>query len=114
MNRSAYYREYPKVLPTPNGPVNVNNIGEERAFTGTVPVAPDRAEAREPVGALPTAVAPDASPPLDAWQPGAPVITAQDRAEWRTWRRERVLKLQRERRRGMRRIDYYPRKRQRR
>ena len=43
-----------------------------------------------------------------SWQPGTPVITEQDRAEWQTWRRERILKLQRDRRRALRRIDYYP------
>ena len=41
------------------------------------------------------------------WQPGMPVITEQDEAEWRAWRRERILTAQRERRAGMRRIDYY-------
>jgi hypothetical protein len=45
---------------------------------------------------------------LDAWQPGAPMITAQDRAEWQAWPRERISKLQRERRHRLRRIDYYP------
>jgi hypothetical protein len=40
-------------------------------------------------------------------QPGMPVITEQDEAEWRAWRRERILTAQRERRAGMRRIDYY-------
>ena len=44
------------------------------------------------------------------WQPGMPVITAQDRAEWTAWRRDRVLTLQRDRRKRMRRIDYYPSK----
>jgi hypothetical protein len=88
--------------------VIVYSIGEERSIAGTAPIAPDTAEGREPIGALPTAVTPGAARVLGAWQPGAPVITAQDRAEWQTWRRKRVLELQRERRRGMRRIDYYP------
>ena len=44
------------------------------------------------------------------WQPGMPVITAQDHAEWQVWRRERILEQQRERRRRERRIDYYPSK----
>jgi hypothetical protein len=43
-----------------------------------------------------------------AWQPGRPVITAQDHAEWQAWRRARILEQQRERRKQMRRIDYYP------
>jgi hypothetical protein len=43
-----------------------------------------------------------------AWQPGRPVRTEQDEAEWRAWRRARVLGLQRYRRARMRRIDYYP------
>src|SRR5712691_11833979 len=104
MNRSTYFREYPKVLPTPNGPVIVYSIGEECAIT----IASHRAGAHEPVRALPTAEAQGASCVPGAWQPGTPVITEQDRAEWQTWRRARILKLQRERRRGMRRIDYYP------
>jgi hypothetical protein len=45
-----------------------------------------------------------------AWQPGRPVITAQDNTEWQAWRRARILELQRERRKQMRRIDYYPSK----
>ena len=44
------------------------------------------------------------------WQPGMPVITAQDHAEWQAWRKERILEQQRERRRRERRIDYYPSK----
>jgi hypothetical protein len=42
------------------------------------------------------------------WRPGAPVLTEQDLAEWDKYRRERILAQQRERRRSMRRIDYYP------
>ena len=42
------------------------------------------------------------------WQPGMPVITAQDRAEWTSWRHDRALTLQKDRRKRMRRIDYYP------
>jgi hypothetical protein len=42
------------------------------------------------------------------WQPGQPVVTAQDHAEWQAWRRARILEGQRERRKQMRRIDYYP------
>ena len=41
------------------------------------------------------------------WQPGMPIRTEQDEAEWRAWRRERILDLQRYRRSRMRRIDYY-------
>jgi len=44
------------------------------------------------------------------WQPGMPVVTAEDHAEWRTWRREQILRQQRERRQSLRRIDYYPSK----
>jgi len=42
------------------------------------------------------------------WQPGLPVITAQDHAEWMAWRHDRALTLQKNRRKRMRRIDYYP------
>jgi hypothetical protein len=42
------------------------------------------------------------------WQPGMPVITAQDHAEWVAWRHDRALALQKDRRKRMRRIDYYP------
>lgn len=42
------------------------------------------------------------------WQPGRPVVTAQDHAEWQAWRRARILEQQRDRRKQMRRIDYYP------
>jgi hypothetical protein len=41
------------------------------------------------------------------WQSGMPVVTEQDEAEWRAWRRERILSLQRSRRASMRRIDFY-------
>ena len=41
------------------------------------------------------------------WQPGMPVRTDEDEAEWQAWRRERILSLQRDRRASMRRIDYY-------
>ena len=44
------------------------------------------------------------------WQPGMPVITAQDHAEWTTWRHDRALTLQKDRRKRLRRIDYYPSK----
>jgi hypothetical protein len=49
-------------------------------------------------------------PDRDRWKPGMPVITAQDHAEWTAWRRNRALKLQRDRRKQLRRIDYYPSK----
>lgn len=42
------------------------------------------------------------------WTPGTPVRTEQDRAEWKLWRRDRTLMLQRERRARCRRVDYYP------
>ena len=48
------------------------------------------------------------NPSRTPWQPGAPVATEQDHADWQAWRRERILAQQRERRRTMRRIDYYP------
>jgi hypothetical protein len=41
------------------------------------------------------------------WQSGMPVVTEQDEAEWRAWRRKRILSLQRDRRDRMRRIDFY-------
>jgi len=41
------------------------------------------------------------------WQPGMPIITPQDHAEWTAWRHDRVLTLQRDRRQQLRRIDYY-------
>ena len=44
------------------------------------------------------------------WQPGMPVVTEQDHADWQVWRRERKLEQQRERRSIERRIDYYPSK----
>ena len=44
------------------------------------------------------------------WQPGLPVITASDHAEWQAWRKDRKLRLQRERRQRYPRIDYYPSK----
>lgn len=47
-------------------------------------------------------------PGRSPWQPGVPVVTEQDLAEWDKYRRERILAQQRERRRSMRRIDYYP------
>jgi hypothetical protein len=43
-----------------------------------------------------------------AWQPGMPVLTEKDHAEWQVWRRERILELQRDRCSRLRRIDYYP------
>jgi len=43
-----------------------------------------------------------------AWKPGMPALTEKDHADWQAWRRERILRLQRERRRSLRRIDYYP------
>jgi len=42
------------------------------------------------------------------WRPGLPVATAQDHDEWQAWKRERALALQRERRKRLRRIDYFP------
>jgi hypothetical protein len=45
-----------------------------------------------------------------AWQPGQPIQTAADEAEWQARRRARKLEQQRERRKANSRIDYYPSK----
>jgi hypothetical protein len=42
------------------------------------------------------------------WQPGMPIVTPEDHDEWAAWRRDRVLALQKDRRKRLRRIDYYP------
>lgn len=42
------------------------------------------------------------------WQPGQPVVTAADVADWQVWKRTSKLKAQRQRRAQYRRIDYYP------
>lgn len=44
------------------------------------------------------------------WQPGQPVATASDHAEWHAWRKARKLEQQRDRRNIYPRIDYYPSK----
>jgi hypothetical protein len=44
------------------------------------------------------------------WQPGLPVLTASDHADWQVWRKARKLEQQRERRNLYPRIDYYPSK----
>ncbi len=44
------------------------------------------------------------------WQPGQPVVTASDDAEWRAWRKAQKIEGQRWRRARYRRIDYYPSK----
>ncbi|MBB6186192.1 hypothetical protein [Rhodanobacter sp. MP7CTX1] len=44
------------------------------------------------------------------WQPGLPVLTASDYAQWQAWCKARKLEQQRERRRKYPRIDYYPSK----
>jgi hypothetical protein len=109
MNRSDYiYREFPKFLTSPRGPVIVHSIAEERALVETPSVEPDTAAAPRPDRVQPTAKTQGASGMPDARQPGAPVITAQDRSERQAWRRERISNLQRERRHRLRRIDYYP------
>jgi len=48
------------------------------------------------------------APARTRWQPGMPVITAQDHAEWMAWRHDRALTLQRDRRKRLHRLDYYP------
>jgi hypothetical protein len=42
------------------------------------------------------------------WQPGQPVTTTNDCADWQAWRKARKLEQQRARRQSMPRIDYYP------
>lgn len=42
------------------------------------------------------------------WRPGLPVVTGADFAAWEAWRRARIREGQRQRRRRLRRIDYYP------
>ena len=42
------------------------------------------------------------------WQPGMPIITAKDHADWQALRRARKLEQQRQRRQRYPRIDYYP------
>lgn len=42
------------------------------------------------------------------WQPGQPVTTAGDHADWQAWRKARKLDQQRRRRAMYPRIDYYP------
>jgi hypothetical protein len=42
------------------------------------------------------------------WQPGHPIRTKQDIAEWQAWKRNSKLAAQRQRRAANRRIDYYP------
>lgn len=42
------------------------------------------------------------------WQPGLPVVTATDVAEWQAWKKASILDAQRKRRQQYRRIDYYP------
>jgi hypothetical protein len=43
-----------------------------------------------------------------SWQPGTPVVTEQDHADWAAWRRDRKREGQRARRARYPRIDYYP------
>lgn len=45
---------------------------------------------------------------MNNWQPGRPVLSADDDAAWRAWRADRKRQLQRERRATNPRIDYYP------
>lgn len=42
------------------------------------------------------------------WQPGQPILSASDDAEWRAWRKAKKQEQQRYRRSVYRRIDYYP------
>jgi hypothetical protein len=45
---------------------------------------------------------------MSDWQPGQPVVTADDDRAWRDWCRARKRDAQRHRRATCRRIDYYP------
>jgi hypothetical protein len=42
------------------------------------------------------------------WQPGQPILSARDDADWQAWRKARKLEQQRARRQRYPRIDYYP------
>jgi hypothetical protein len=42
------------------------------------------------------------------WQPGQPIVSASDDAEWLAWRKAQKQEQQRYRRSVYRRIDYYP------
>ena len=44
---------------------------------------------------------------MNAWQPGKPVVSAQDHTEWLSWRKDRKRQRQADRRARLRRIDYY-------
>lgn len=44
------------------------------------------------------------------WQPGQPLITADDHMRWEAWKRTSKLEAQRWRRQRYRRIDYFPSK----
>jgi hypothetical protein len=101
------WQEFPKWVDGPDGPVVVKSLQEERAITGAVPVAKDARAGNAPAVAPPVAEVPLPARSLGAWQPGRPIRTEQDEAEWRAWRRARILDLQRYRRARMRRIDFY-------
>lgn len=45
---------------------------------------------------------------MSDWQPGQSILTATDYQQWQVWRKYRILQTQRQRRAGLRRIDYYP------
>jgi hypothetical protein len=97
------FREYPKYVTGPDGPIIVATAEAERALIAeaSVRIAHDD-EARSGTGH--TAPLTHAAP----WRPGLPVATKLDHDDWAVWKRERVLSLQRERRQRLRRIDYYP------
>lgn len=44
---------------------------------------------------------------MTRWEPGQPVHTAQDHADWLAWRTERKRQQQRYRRARLRRFDYH-------
>jgi hypothetical protein len=44
------------------------------------------------------------------WQPGQPLVSASDSADWKAWRKTNKLAQQRARRQRYPRIDYYPSK----
>lgn len=64
-----------------------------------------------PASATGITTAPKGQPAAEqrqTWQPGTPVRTAQDHADWQQWRKDRKREQQRQRRATNRRIDFYP------
>ncbi len=90
------FQEYPKWVEGPDGPVLVENAEQERKATQRATSA-----AQPPAGC---SIDSDAGEARHSPQPCMPIVTAHDEEE----RRARALARQRERRRDLRRIDYYP------